>query len=52
MNQLKVKEQQAIKALHERGWSERRIAWELGPNPVRRYIAAAAKSPRKPARAR
>jgi transposase len=47
MNQLKVKEQQAIKALHERGWSKRRIARELGLDrvTVRRYIASAAKSP-------
>jgi len=47
MNQLKVKEQQAIKALHERGWSKRKIARELGLDrvTVRRYIAAAAKSP-------
>jgi transposase len=47
MNQLKVKDQQTIIALHERGWSKRRIARELGLDrlTVRRYLAAAAKSP-------
>jgi hypothetical protein len=46
MNQLKVKQQEAIMALHERGWSKRRIARELALDrvTVRRYIAAA-KSP-------
>ena len=42
MNQLKVKEQQAIIALYEQGWSKRKIARELGLDlTVRRYIAAA-----------
>ena len=47
MNQLKVKDQQSIVALYERGWSKRRIARELGIDrlTVRRYLAAAAKSP-------
>jgi Homeodomain-like domain len=43
MNQLKVKEQQAIIALYEQGWSKRKIARELGLDRLtaRRYIAAA-----------
>jgi transposase len=48
MNQLKVNEQQTIVTLHERGWSKRKIARELGVDrvTVRKYIAAApAKSP-------
>ena len=48
MNQLKVKDQQTIVALHEQGWSKRKIARELGLDrvTVRRYIAAfASKSP-------
>jgi predicted transcriptional regulator len=47
MNRLKVNQKEAIIALHERGWSKRRIARELGLDrvTVRRYIAAAAKSP-------
>lgn len=48
MNRLEVNQQEAIIALHERGWSKRRIARELGLDrvTVRRYIAAAAsKSP-------
>ena len=46
MNQLKVNQQQTIVALHERGWSKRRIARELGLDrvTVRKYLAAA-KSP-------
>lgn len=46
MNQLKVNQQQTIVALHERGWSKRRIARELGLDrvTVRKYIAAT-KSP-------
>src|SRR5579864_2866893 len=46
MNQLKVKDQQAIMVLYEQGWSKRKIARELGLDrvTVRRYIAAA-KSP-------
>ena len=41
MNQLKVKEQQAIIALYEQGWSKRKIARELGLDrlTVRLYIA-------------
>ena len=48
MNQLKVKDQQTIRALYDRGWSKRRIARELGLDrlTVRRYLAGAvAKSP-------
>jgi len=46
MNQLKVNEQQTIVALHEKGWSKRKIARELGLDrvTVRKYLAAA-KSP-------
>lgn len=46
MNQLKVNERHTIVALHEKGWSKRRIARELGLDrvTVRKYIAAA-KSP-------
>jgi DNA-directed RNA polymerase specialized sigma24 family protein len=42
MNQLKVKEQQAIIALYEQDWSKRKIARELGLDrlTVRLYIAA------------
>ncbi|MBL9191621.1 MAG: helix-turn-helix domain-containing protein [Opitutaceae bacterium] len=32
MNRLEVSLQQAIQALHERGWSQRRIARELSVN--------------------
>jgi hypothetical protein len=41
MNQLKVNQQQTIIALHERGWSKRKIARELGLDrvTVRKYIA-------------
>jgi transposase len=48
MNQLKVNQQQTILALHERGWSKRRIARELDLDraTVRKYLAAAdSKSP-------
>ena len=52
MNQLKVNQQQSIVALHELGWSKRRIARELGLDrkTVRRYLATAAlsKSPTNP----
>lgn len=51
MNQLKVNQQQTIVALHEQGWSKRRIARELGLDrlTVRRYLAAAgSKSPAHP----
>lgn len=34
MNQLKVNQQEAIIALHERGWSKRKIARELGLDRV------------------
>lgn len=46
MNQLKVNQQTSINALHEQGWSKRRIARELRLDrvTVRKYIAAA-KSP-------
>jgi hypothetical protein len=33
MNQLKVKEQQAIIALYEQGWSKRKVAREQGTIP-------------------
>jgi len=52
MNQLKVHQQQTIVALHEQGWSQRRIARELGLDrkTVRRYLAAVgdSKSPTNP----
>jgi DNA replication protein DnaC/transposase len=52
MNELKVNQQQTIVALHEQGWSKRRMARELGVDrkTVRRYLAkaAAAKSPTNP----
>lgn len=46
MNQLKVNDQQSIVTLHEKGWSKRKIARELGLDrvTVRKYLAAA-KSP-------
>lgn len=46
MYQIKVTQQQAITALHEQGWSKRRIARELGVdrNTVRRYLVEAADS--------
>jgi transposase len=48
MNQLKVNQQQTILALHQQGWSKRRIARELDLDraTVRKYLAAAdSKSP-------
>jgi transposase len=46
MNQLKVSEQQNLLSLHERGWSKRRIARELGLDraTVRKYLAGISKS--------
>ena len=42
-NQLKLTEVQAIHALHQRGWSQRRIAKELGIDraAVSRYVGTA-----------
>ena len=51
MNELKVTQQQTIVALHNQGWSKRKIARELGVDrqTVRRYLAGAeAKSPANP----
>lgn len=52
MNQLTVNQQQAIVALHEQGWSGRRIAREFGVDrkTVRRYLQASghSKSPTNP----
>ena len=51
MNELKVTQQQTIVALHQQGWSKRKIARELGVDrqTVRRYLAEAqAKSPANP----
>lgn len=47
MNQLKVNQPQSILTLHERGWSKRRIARELGLDraTVRKYLAGISKSP-------
>ena len=44
-NVLKVSHQEAIRSLHEKGWSQRRIARELGINgrTVRRYIRGGVK---------
>jgi hypothetical protein len=44
-NVLKVSHQEAIRSLHEKNWSRRRIARELGINgrTVRRYIEAESK---------
>ena len=44
-NVLKVSHQEAIRSLHQKGWSQRRIARELGINrrTVRRYIEEEAK---------
>jgi predicted transcriptional regulator len=41
-NVLKVSHQEAIRSLHQKGWSRRRIARELGINgrTVKRYIEA------------
>jgi len=45
MYQLKVNQQKSIVALHEQGWSGRRIARELGPDrgTVRIYLAGISK---------
>jgi transposase len=45
MYQLKVNQQQSIVALHEQGWSGRRIARELGldRSTVRKYLAGISK---------
>ena len=45
MYQLKVNQQQSIIALHEQGWSKRRIARELGLDrgTVRNYLAGISK---------
>ncbi len=52
MNQLKVNQQQTIVALHQQGWSQRRIAREFGVDrkTVRRYLAGTngSKSPSNP----
>jgi len=51
MNQIKVNQQQTIIALHEQGWSKRRIARELrlDRKTVRRHLrAAGSKSPTDP----
>jgi len=44
-NVLKVSHQEAIRSLHQKGWSRRRIARELGINgrTVRRHIEAESK---------
>jgi transposase len=44
MHQLKVNQQQTIVALHQQGWSKRKIARELGVDriTVRKYLAAEA----------
>jgi transposase len=49
MNQIKVNQQQTIIALHEQGWSKRRISRELklDRKTVRRYLAGS-KSPANP----
>jgi IS30 family transposase len=46
MYQLKVNQQQSIIALHQQGWSRRRIARELGLDrgTVRKYLAGKSKS--------
>lgn len=50
MNQLNVSTQQSIIALLERGWSQRRIAWELrlDRSTVARYARLAAKPASNP----
>ena len=50
MNQLKVNQQQSIIALHEQGWSGRRIARELGLDrgTVRKYLAGSSKPASNP----
>ena len=44
-NVLKVSHQEAIRSLHQKGWSQRRIAHELGINrrTVRHYTEGEAK---------
>ena len=44
-NVLKVSHQEAIRSLHQKGWSQRRIARELGINrrTVRRYVEGESK---------
>ena len=44
-NVLKVSHQEAIRSLHEKGWSQRRIAREFGINgrTVRRYVRGQSK---------
>lgn len=51
-NQLKVAMQQQIKALHDLGWSFRRIARELGihRDTVARYVHLARDGDPKPAK--
>ncbi len=50
MNQLKVNQQQSIIALHQRGWSGRRIARELDLDraTVAKYVAAEPKPATNP----
>jgi len=50
MNQIKVNQQQTIVALHQQGWSKRRIARELqlDRKTVRRHLASGSKSPTNP----
>ena len=50
MNQLKVNQQQSIIALHQQGWSGRRIARELGLDrgTVGKYLAVDSKSATNP----
>ena len=50
MYQLKVNQQQSIIALHEQGWSRRRIARELGLDrgTVGKYLASNSKSATNP----
>ena len=52
-NQLKMADVQALMALHERGWSKRRIARELGIDreTVGRYVRLAQRLTAKPASA-
>ena len=48
-NQLKMAQVQSILALHVRGWSQRRIARELGVDreTVARYVGLSAAKPAK-----
>lgn len=50
MNQIKVNQQQTIVALHQQGWSKRRIARELqlDRKTVRRHLVSGSKSPTNP----